>query len=310
MPRELLEDGCSLPSPGARCPQGLCSCLHRPDDRMPIDFELSARLCERSLAATHLPRLSAGEVAACDRGYYSFELLWDHVRRNVDCANRLQRSSAAQFERFIESGESECIARALPGKDARRKWRRSHPGEPPPQPVAVRCARIETGGEDFFIATTPADAERLPLPAIGDIYRGRRGIEELCKVSKQLAEVEQLRARTGRGVRQELFAHSAIVAPARSLGNFAVQANFKNALATVARQLEAAVLGHARLAAEAVSNIVEGIASCISKTRPGRSHPRVSKRPDDRFRNPNRKSGKAALPAAWRRGGRRSGAPS
>ncbi len=323
VPRELLEDGCSLPSPGARCPQGLCSCLQRPDDRMPIDFELSARLCERSLAATHLPRLSAGEVAACDRGCCPFELLWDHVRRNVDCANRLQRSSAAQFERFIESGESECIARALPGKDARRKWRRSHPGEPPPQPVAVRCARIETGGEDFFIAATPADAERLPLPAIGDICRGRRGIEELCKVSKQLAEVEQLRARTGRGVRQELFAHSAIVAPARSLGNFAeqavgacaddgaaVQANFKNALATVARQLEAAVLGHARLAAEAVSNIVEGIASCTGKTRPGRSYPRVSKRPDDRFRNPNRKSGKAALPAAWRRGGRRSGAPS
>ncbi len=257
VPRELLEDGCSLPSPGARCPQGLCSCLQRPDDRMPIDFELSARLCERSLAATHPPRLSAGEVAACDRGCCPFELLWDHVRRNVDCANRLQRNSAAQFERFIESGESERVARALPGKDARRKWRRSHPGEPPPQPVAVRCARI------------------------------------------------------GRGVRQELFAHSAIVAPARSLGNFAeqavgacaddgaaVQANFKNALATVARQLEAAVLGHARLAAEAVSNIVEGIASCISKTRPGRSYPRVSKRPDDRFRNPNRKSGKAALPAA------------
>ncbi len=323
VPRELLEDGCSLPSPGARCPQGLCSCLQRPDDRMPIDFELSARLCERSLAATHLPRLSAGDVAACDRGCCPFELLWDHVRRNVDCANRLQRSSAAQFERFIESGESECIARALPGKDARRKWRRSHPGEPPPQPVAARCARIETGGEDFFIAATPADAERLPLPAIGDICRGRRGIEELCKVSKQLAEVEQFHARTGRGVRQELFAHSAIVAPARSLGNFAeqavgacaddgaaVQANFKNAPATVARQLEAAVLGHARLAAEAVSNMVEGIASCTGKTRPGRSHPRVSKRPDDRFRNPNRKSGKAALPAAWRRGGRRSGAPS
>ncbi len=78
----------------------------------------------------------------------------------------------------------------------------------------------------------------------------------------------------------------------------AVQANFKNALATVARQLEAAVLGHARLAAEAVSNMVEGIASCTGKTRPGRSYPRVSKRPDDRFRNPNRKSGKAALPAA------------
>ncbi len=109
LPRELLEDGCSLPSPGARCPQGLCSCLHRPDDRMPIDFELSARLCERSLAATHPPRLSAGDVAACDRGCCPFELLWDHVRRNVDCANRLQRSSAAQFERFIESGESARI---------------------------------------------------------------------------------------------------------------------------------------------------------------------------------------------------------
>ncbi len=113
------------------------------------------------------------------------------------------------------------------------------------------------------------------------------------------------------GPRLEPVDHSAIVAPARSLGNFAEQANFKNALATVARQLEAAVLGHARLAAEAVLNMVEGIASRTGKTRPGRSHPRVSRRPDDRFRNSNRKSAKAALPAAWRRGGRRRiGAPS
>ncbi len=177
--------------------------------------------------------------------------------------------------KLLETLESQGVA-ALPAKRHERKLR-----------GALRAPDRTAAGEP---------GERLEC-----------GLSELGGVSLEAAQ----------------SAHSAIVAPARSLGNFAeqavgacaddgaaVQANFKNALATVARQLEAAVLGHARLAAEAVSNIVEGIASCISKTRPGRSYPRVSKCPDDRFRNPNRKSGKAALPAAWRRRCRRSGAPS
>ncbi|MDE0679787.1 MAG: IS4 family transposase, partial [Gammaproteobacteria bacterium] len=182
LPRELLGRGYAVPQPGAWYPQGLVSCLYRLNDRMPIDFDLSAHGNERRMAADHLQHLGTGDVAVYDRGYYSFELLEAHVRRGIDCVFRLPGSSAGVFQRFDESGETDCIVEVLPGRDARRSWQRAHPGETL-RPVPVRCLRIATAGEDFLLATTLADRERFPRSALGEAYHGRWGIEELYKVS-------------------------------------------------------------------------------------------------------------------------------
>ena len=168
----------------------------------------------------------------------------------------------------------------------------------------VRCLRIATAGEDFLLATTLADRERFPRSALGEAYHGRWGIEELYKVSKHLVRVGQFHARTECGVRQELFAHFTVVALTRFLGNRAedalggclrdgsdVQVNFKHALASVARRFEALILGQVQAVAETVSGLLRDLGECIGKARPGRSYPRVSHRPDERFRNANRKSG-------------------
>ena len=306
LPRELIACGYRQPAPGAHYPQGLVSCLYRLNDRMPMDFDLAAHGDERRMAAAHLKRLRAGDVVVYDRGYYSFELLWDHVRRGIDCVFRLPRNSASEFERFAESGERGRLVQVVPGRGALRRWRRAHPGDTP-HPVRMRCLRIETGGGDFIVATTLTDARRFAPEALSDAYRGRWGIEELYKVSKTLVRVEQFHARTELGVRQELAAHFTIIALTRSFGNLAEDAisacvadqadmriNFKNALATVARQFEALMLGHAQRVGEAVSVILKGISECVSKARPGRAYPRISKRPDDRFRNANRRSGRSA----------------
>ena len=106
------------------------------------------------------------------------------------------------------------------------------------------------------------------------------------------------------GVKQELYAHFVLLAQSRSFGNQLedhlnagvacdkpkMRANFKNVLVTVARNFEVLMLGHWQLASTAVSNILHGIGNCLQKEHPGRSYPRVSKRPDDRFRNANRRT--------------------
>ena len=133
---------------------------------------------------------------------------------------------------------------------------------------------------------------------------GRWGIEELYKVSKRLMEIEQFHAKSERGVKQELYAHFVLLALSRSFGNPLeddlnagaafdppkLRANFKNVLVTVARNFEALMLGHWQLASTAVSNILHSIGNCLQTERPGRSYPRISKRPDDRFRNANRRT--------------------
>ncbi len=304
LPRELIGEGYRTPAADAWYPQGLVSCLYRLDDRMPIDFDLQAHGDERRMAAAHLAHLGSGDVVVYDRGYYSFELLWDHVRRGTDCVFRLQRNSAAEFRRFTESGDTEDFVRIVPGRNALRRWRAEHPGETP-HAVTMRCVRVRTDGDDFIVATTLTDAGRFPYQALSDIYRGRWSIEELYKISKRLIEVGPFHSKSEHGVRQELYAHFTVVALTRSLGNLteraiddsmpdaaSVQANFKNMLAAVAGKFEALMLGHAQMVADTVSDLLDAIAGCISVRRPGRSYPRVSKRPDERFRNANRRSGR------------------
>ncbi len=104
----------------------------------------------------------------------------------------------------------------------------------------IESEHIATEGEDFFIAATLADAERF-------------------------------HARTKRGVRQELFAHS--------------------------------VLGHMQLAAEAVSNIVGGIASRIARRGPDGRIRECRSAPTTAYAT------RTANPARWRCR-QRGGAPS
>ena len=129
-------------------------------------------------------------------------------------------------------------------------------------------------------------------------------MEELYKSSKRLLAVEQFHAKSERGVKQELYANFVLLAMARAFGNEMedglnagldaeqpqMRANFKNVLVTMARNLEALMLSQWELASNAVSSILQSIGNCRQKERRGRSYVRISKRPDERFRNANRRA--------------------
>ncbi len=52
-----------------------------------------------------------------------------------------------------------------------------------------------------------------------DIYHARWGVEELYKVSKQIFTIEDFHAKSERGVKQELFAHFALITMNRLFAN-------------------------------------------------------------------------------------------
>lgn len=303
LPRELTECGYALPARDSHYPQGLVSCLYRLGDRMPIDFDLQAHRDERRMALAHLDHLRAGDVVVYDRGYFSFGMLDAHRLRGVDCVFRLAGNSAAGFNAFMRSGDTDRLIEQLaPSESKAREWRRDHRGRDF-RPMAVRCVHYRAGGTDFYLATTLTDTQRFPVDLLADLYHGRWGLEELYKSSKTMIEVEQFHARTERGVRQEIYAHFTLLALARTFGGHLESAlnagcrsdavrrtNFKNALTTVAGHFEALMLGHVRLVAETINGIFTNLSRCMSKERPGRHYPRLSKRPDDRFRNANRKT--------------------
>ena len=164
-------------------------------------------------------------------------------------------------------------------------------------PWEIRLVRCRRGGGERVLATTLADAGECTASDLSDLYHGRWGIEELYKTSKCTIAVDEFHGRTERGVRQELYAHFNLVAMTRLLSNRGdglleelrgegkepLRANFGNALAVVAANLEELVLARTAALAEAVSRVAERILAVRSRLRPGRSHPRVSKKPRSKW---------------------------
>ena len=291
LPRPLLHNGYRTPSDSSHYPQGLLSCLYQLRARLPIDVDLSSHSNERAAALTHLPALRPGDVVVYDRGYYSFLMLHAHAQRGLQPVFRLQSNASALVADFVRSERTDEIVTVRPSDGAR-----SQQPEADLRPVRARLVKYTHGGTDYALATTLLDRERYPVKALSDLYHARWGIEELYKVAKRLVGLEPFHGQSERGVRQELWAACSLIAMARLFTNHAeqdfrsaagkapLQANFRNSLRTVGQHLEGLFLQYHATLGDTVATILRSIAHCRQRQRPNRSYPRVSRRPDDRFR--------------------------
>ena len=291
LPRPLLHNGYRTPSDSSHYPQGLLSCLYQLRARLPIDVDLSSHSNERAAALTHLPALRPGDVVVYDRGYYSFLMLHAHAQRGLQPVFRLQSNASALVADFVRSERTDEIVTVRPSDGAR-----SQQPEADLRPVRARLVKYTHGGTDYALATTLLDRERYPVKALSDLYHARWGIEELYKVAKRLVGLEPFHGQSERGVRQELWAACSLIAMARLFTNHAeqdfrsaagkapLQANFRNSLRTVGQHLEGLFLQYHATLGDTVATILASIKHCRQRQRPNRSYPRVSRRPDDRFR--------------------------
>lgn len=296
LPRKLVEVGYPLNNDSVHYPQGLVSCLYRLNDRVPVDFSLSAHACEHTAALGHLHAVEAGDIVVFDRNYFSFRLLHKLLRIGAHPVFRLRINSAGAFRPFIKGGRDEAVVSVAPGNRSRQKLAKQHPGERF-DPVNMRLVRYTMGGNEYCLATTLMDAEHVTAQDLADLYHGRWSIEELYKVSKQTIAVDEFHGRTERGVRQELYAHfnliamtrlfsgpgDALLARTREKDRERQTVNFKNALAIVAASLEEMILGQVQAVVDAVSRMAEDILRVRSRLRPGRSYPRKSMKPANKW---------------------------
>ena len=139
-----------------------------------------------------------------------------------------------------------------------------------------------------------------PARALADLYHGRWSIEELYKISKQMLTVEYFHSRSERGVKQELFAHFTLIAMTRLFTNHTeggfrteagkppMQANFQNAMRTMARNVAGLLLQYSTTLCQTVGSMLASIANCRQRQRPGRSYPRKSRKPASKWKSSNK----------------------
>ena len=295
LPRPLLHDGYRLPSETAHYPQGLLSCLYQLRTQLPVDFDLVSHNDERRAALAHLEALAPGEVAVYDRGYYSFRLLHTHCARGVQAVFRLKKNANGPFRAFIRSALSADEIVIEPSATARAQL-----PDTLLRPCRVRLVKYTAGATSFALATTLLDARAYPARALADLYHGRWSIEELYKISKQMLTVEYFHSRSERGVKQELFAHFTLIAMTRLFTNHTeggfrseagkppMQANFQNAMRTMARNVAGLLLQYSTTLCQTVGSMLASIAHCRQRQRPGRSYPRKSRKPASKWKSSNK----------------------
>ena len=296
LPRPLVDHGYKLPNKGTHYPQGLVSCLYRLGDGVPIAFSLSSKHCERTAAKGHFKALRTNDIVILDRGYFSFEFLYDLHRRGVHPLFRLKRDSGVVFADFFNSDQSETIISATPQLRTRQRMiKQGHQKQF--DPINIRLVRRTNSTEDYVLATTLSDTTTYTAAEICDLYHQRWSIEELYKISKHTIEVDNFSGQTERGVRQELYAHFNLIAMVRMLtwpGNDILAANkepdkecqkvnVSHALAIMASGLEELMLTHAKIVAQTVRRLATEILRIRHRLRPGRSYPRKSMQPRNKW---------------------------
>ncbi|MDE0111586.1 MAG: transposase [Albidovulum sp.] len=187
--------------------------------------------CLASPAVEARPPLRPGDVIAFDRGYFSYDMIYEMAERGLDPVFRLQSGAAKALEEFMASGEDDAIAALEPGRDALRDLRKKRPGRKF-EPLRARAVRYVAGKTEFYLVTTLLDDECFPLPALSDLYHGRWSIEELCKTSKGTVAVDEFHGRTERGARQELYARFNLIALDRLFANRGEERPSRNASTT------------------------------------------------------------------------------
>jgi hypothetical protein len=321
LPRNLVFSGYKLPSDNANYPQGLLSCLYQLKSQMPFDFDLVSHANERSCALRHLQVLEKNDVVVYDRGYFSYVMLHQHLESQIHAVFRLQENSFTVIRDFFSSSQTDIIATIYPSAKTRRDIMLEHPNLEI-VPLQMRLIKYQISDDTFCLGTTLVDQNQYNnTQDFIDIYHARWGVEELYKVSKRIFMIEDFHAKSERGVKQEIFAHFALITMNRIFANQAdadlnqsnnsvvnstdherpslkmqgpkIKTNFKNCIHVFERSIEELLLLQTKMKT-VVERAYHFIIGRNQKERPGRSYARKSMKPESKWR-PTKKKKKSNL---------------
>ncbi len=311
LPRPLTTTGYRTPSDNAYYPQGLVSCLYQLKPKIPADFILVPHSDERKAAQTHLQALQPNDVVIYDRGYFSYAMLYDHIDQGLHAVFRLRKNITSLIDEFAEGEKTDHMIEFIPSKRYQAVLHASHP-KIKFKPIKLRLIKYHVSDTTYILGTTLLDQQRYPTHVFSDVYHARWGVEELYKVSKVLIDVEDFHGQTERGVKQELYAHFVLITLTRLFANHVddgfcqtgkddtlhpFKVNFKNCLATVARNLEALFLDQAMRVKKTLVSILSTIRTCRQRVRPNRSYHRQSRKPMKKWLPAKEKRAAKAMPA-------------
>ncbi len=311
LPRQLLGNGYKLPHKNAHYPFGLVSCLYQLRAKIPIDFDLKVATGERTHALSHLRKLSKGDIVVYDRGYFSYAMLYWHLKKEIHPIFRMPIQTYSVISDFMRSNKTDAVVEITLTREKYTKIRAKDPNIGS-QKLTLRLIKYQIEDNAYTLGTTLLDKDVYPASELSKLYHERWDIEELYKTSKILIEVQDFHGQSERGVKQELYAHFVIITLSRIFANHIehdindgmrgpvseeTRINMKNCLLTISRHLESLILQHNRMLRKTLSVIVNSMMTCRQKVRPHRSYKRRSKKPFSKWQPSKKKKDPVISPS-------------
>lgn len=295
LPRELIENGYASETTGAHYPIGLLSCLYQLSSTIPYDFELIKEIDERQCARNHLKQLQANDVVVYDRGYYSYEMLHDHTILGIHAIFRLPlHDKMTDIVDFYKDPNQDDKIIEIKLSDTNRTRLEKLRSDLQSRSFQLRLLKYQINEAVYILGTTILDP-KYKISDFKDVYHARWGIEELYKISKNTFKIEEFHTRTEQGVKQEIYAHFALITIQRIFSNhledkkndtsegLKYKINFRTCTNIITNNLETLFLSHRKLIQDGITKVLSTLSKFFQKIRPNRSYARISKKPFPKF---------------------------
>ncbi|WP_183412159.1 IS4 family transposase [Microbacter margulisiae] len=184
--------------------QARISVLYDVLNRFAIDGVLAPLSTGESvLALNHLVFAKANDLIIYDRGYPSFNLIYEHFEKGVDFLIRVKADFSNLTREFYQSGLQSAIARMQPGKNIKlsdKPYSKNAFKE-------VRLVRVELpDGEIEILITSLFDSKKYPVSLFKELYFLRWGVETFYDELKNKIKIEHFSGYSEHCILQDFYA--------------------------------------------------------------------------------------------------------
>jgi len=157
---------------------------------------------ESVLALNHLSLSKPGDLIIYDRGYPSFNLIYEHSERGVDFLIRVKTDFSNVIQEFYQSGLNSAIVKIRPGKNTKL----SDKAYSKDAFKEVRLIRVElASGEIEILISSLLDSEKYPDSIFKDLYFLRWGIETFYDELKNKIKAEHFSGYSPHSILQDFY---------------------------------------------------------------------------------------------------------
>ena len=244
---------------------------------------------ERELFFTMLPQFSPNDLFLLDRGLGGMNVYKEIYQQDQFFLHRVKTSGSTiptYVRKFLENSSKDKVVSVCT----------DHEGEEMALLLRLVKGPKDANGKRIVFVTNLLDDRRYSRVSILSLYKKRWGIETMYGHLKQSIQIEKFHAKTYNGVMQEVYAHLLVISLAAliacqsskklKLNSEKKNPNFKSAIRVIRRHLDKVVgVGPVppKKAQEYAEIMIEEAGKILWQKQPGRSYPRVSKQPINKW---------------------------